>query len=61
MLIKERETLICNACREYLASTIELVAMDDARVPWESRRRAAIRVLSLSRKRNKRLPLAFSA
>jgi len=50
-------TMICQACRDHLASTIELVGMDDPRLPMASRRAAAIRVLSMARNRTRRLPL----
>lgn len=56
---KERETLICRECKEHVASTIEAAAIDDSRIPWQSRRNAAIRVLSMARNRNKKLALAY--
>lgn len=56
---KERQTMICQQCRDYLASSIELAAMDDLRIPVQARRSAAIRVLKLSRNRNHKLALTY--
>jgi hypothetical protein len=56
---KERETLICRECKDHVASTIEAASLDDPRLPWQSRRNAAIRVLSYARKRNKSLALTY--
>lgn len=57
---KERETMICPACREYLAGNHDLHFMADITESVESRRRSAVTVLSLCRKRNRRLPLRFA-
>jgi hypothetical protein len=56
---KERETIICQACRLQFAEAIELDAMDNLKFPMETRRSAAIRVLAMARKRNKRLAFTF--
>lgn len=56
---KQRETMICPACKEYVAATIEAASLDDTRIPWQSRRNAAIRLLSLARNRNKSLSLSY--
>lgn len=56
---KERETMLCPDCKAYVASTIEAASLDDHRIPWQSRRNAAIRVLSLARGRNKSLALSY--
>jgi hypothetical protein len=56
---KERQTMICQPCRDHLAGCIELAAMDDERIPVQARRSAAIRVLKLARGRNQKLALRY--
>jgi hypothetical protein len=57
---KERETLICDQCREYFSAAIELAAMDDPRLPFEARRGSAIRLLSMARRRKSRTELGLA-
>lgn len=58
---KERETMLCRDCQTYTASTIETAVMSDAGRSWQTRRNAAIRLLSIARSRDKRLGLQFTA
>lgn len=48
---KERDTMLCDSCLEYLADRKEMVSFRDVLLPLEYRRNAAIILLSLSRKR----------
>jgi hypothetical protein len=56
---KERETMICADCEQHFAATIEIATVQKKSWPMEVRRNAAIRLLAMARRRNKRLPLAF--
>jgi hypothetical protein len=56
---KERDTMLCAACAEYVAPTIDAASLNDHRIPWQSRRNAAIRVLKLCRDRNRSLALSY--
>ena len=58
---KERETMICADCQIAFADTREMKTVNDTTEPPWSRRPAAIRLLAMARRRNKRLPLAFLA
>ena len=63
---KERETMICADCADYIESTnaaFDLSRLKDHTFPVGTRRGMAIRVLTISRnrKRSKMLPLAFSS
>ena len=58
---KERETMLCLDCKAYVASTIEAAVMNDASRSWQTRRNAAIRLLSIARGRDKKLALRFRA
>jgi hypothetical protein len=58
--IKERQTMICDACRDDQAGSYDLAAMDNQALSMESRRISAIKVLASSRRRIKRLPFAFT-
>jgi hypothetical protein len=63
---KERETMICADCVDYIESTTahtDLARHKDYSFSVEARRWMAIRVLTIarSRRRSKLLPLAFSA
>lgn len=63
---KERETMICAACADYIESTtahVDLARHGDQAFSVESRRGMAIRLLTLARgrTRSKSLPLAFTA
>ena len=63
---KERETMICAACADYIESTtanVDLARHNDQAFSLESRRGMVIRLLTLARGRNrsKSLPLAFTA
>lgn len=57
---KLTETMLCDDCEKAVAGTFDRTLMDDRTAPFEDRRRAAIRVLTVSRRRNASLPLAFS-
>lgn len=63
---KERETMICAACADYIESTtahVDLARHNDQAFSVESRRGMAIRMLTIARgrTRSKSLPLAFTA
>ena len=58
---KERETILCLDCQDQTASTIEAAVMNDASRSWQTRRNAAIRLLSIARGRDKKLALRFRA
>jgi len=49
---KERDTMICSPCEQFLGSTQEFAAMNNQKLAMNNRRAAAIRVLSMSRKRH---------
>jgi len=53
--------MICEECVDHVRSTIEYAGMNNPKLPMQNRRNAAIRVLSMSRSRLKRLPLRFLA
>jgi hypothetical protein len=58
---KDRETMICYECQKEFSDTFEMRIVSDLdKEPWH-RRPAAIRLLSMARRRTKRLPLQFSA
>jgi hypothetical protein len=63
---KQRETLICEACALHItemhndSGRFDLSHYQDNTYPQETRRRMAINVLALARRRNKRLPLSFA-
>ena len=57
---KLTDTMLCAACETAVAGTYDRKAMDDHRNGFELRRQSAMRVLSISRRRNASLPLAFS-
>jgi hypothetical protein len=58
---KERETMLCRDCQDHTASTIEAAVMHDITRTWQTRRNAAIRLISMARKRDQKLPLRFQA
>jgi DNA-directed RNA polymerase subunit RPC12/RpoP len=58
---KQRETLICAECERQFADTYEMKSFRDLTEPPWSRRPSAIRLLSMARRRNRRLPLQFLA
>jgi hypothetical protein len=56
---KERETMLCQACQETFHDTVEVAALNQE-WPVEARRNAAIRLLSMARRRKSMsLPLIF--
>jgi ribosomal protein L32 len=58
---KQRETLVCAECERQFADTYEMKSFRDLTEPPWSRRPSAIRLLSMARRRNRRLPLQFLA
>jgi hypothetical protein len=58
---KERETLICAECQKAFAHTFEFKRVYDLTEESQCRRTAAIKLLAMARRRNKRLPLVFIA
>ena len=63
---KERETMICAACADYIEATtahVDLARYKDEAFSAASRRGMAIRLLTIARgrTRSKSLPLAFTA
>lgn len=56
---KERETLICTDCCQHFTGTLELATYLETSWPRDSRRTAAIRLLSMARKRSRKLALIF--
>ena len=57
---KPRETMICQECERQFADTYEMkIVRDTTEAPW-ARRPAAIRLLSMARKRTRRLPLQYA-
>lgn len=57
---KERETLICRDCLTQFTGSMELAIYQQHDGRTESRRAAAIRLLAMARKRQRKLALAFS-
>jgi len=57
---KLTETMLCDECEKAVAGTFDRLRMDDKSAILEDRRRSAIRVLAVARKRQGSLPLAFS-
>jgi hypothetical protein len=60
---KERETLICKNCDKHIWETtdrFELDHLNDESFTLEARRGMAVRLLSMARRRNKRLALQFT-
>jgi hypothetical protein len=58
---KERETMLCQACQKTFWDTVEMAALNNQNWPVEARRNAAIRLLSMARRRKSMsLPLIFS-
>lgn len=53
--------MICAVCQIAFADTREMKTVNDTTEPPWKRRPAAIRLLAMARRRNKRLPLAFLA
>ena len=51
---KLTDTMLCGACEAVVAGTFDRVEMVDPAASFESRRNAAIRVLSVARRRNTR-------
>jgi hypothetical protein len=61
---KDRETLICNACALHIFESTDRFELDhwqDGSFTKEARRSMAIRLLTMARRRTRRLPLQFSA
>ena len=60
---KERETMICDPCKSFASITAanDLALYEDHRIPTQTRRAMAIRILAIARRRGnaKALPLAF--
>ena len=48
---KARETMLCERCREALADTYEMAVFSDETADHGQRRAAAIRLLSMARRR----------
>ena len=48
---KERETMLCKHCEEYFAQTTELATLKTLHWPIEAKRVAAVRLLSMARRR----------
>ena len=50
---KERETMICDPCKAFAAATAanDLALYEDHRIPVETRRAMAIRILAIARRR----------
>lgn len=48
---KLRETMLCKQCEKHLADRPENKILHDSTTTWEQRRRAAIRLITLARKR----------
>lgn len=57
---KLTDTMLCADCEKAVGGTFDRTQMDNPNESFEARRNAAIRVLSVSRRRNASLPLAFS-
>ena len=59
---KERETMICDPCKASIAATNanDLALCEDHRIPTQTRRAMAIRILATARRRGQRLPLTFA-
>lgn len=57
---KERETMLCKDCNDHFAGSIEMAAMNDTGRAFHHRRNAAIRLLSMARKRDRKLGLKFA-
>ena len=55
---KERETMICDPCKAFASTTAanDLALYEDHRIPVETRRAMAIRILAIARRRGKALP-----
>jgi hypothetical protein len=57
---KDRETLICAECQKQFADTYEMRTFNNATEPPWSRRPAAIRLLTMARRRKSRPELGLS-
>lgn len=57
---KLTETMLCDDCEKAVAGTFDRLNMDNHAVPVEVRRKSAIQVLAVCRKRNTTLPLTFA-
>ena len=59
---KERETMICDTCKQAItaANPNDLALYEDHRIPVETRRAMAIRILAIARRRGSAKPLPFS-
>lgn len=53
---KRRETMICSLCEATFLSTKELAVFNNSDWPVEARRIAAVRILSMCRRRKKDYP-----
>jgi hypothetical protein len=58
---KERETMLCRGCQDHTASTIEAAVMHDTTRTWQTRRNAAIRLITMVRKRDQKLAVRVQA
>ena len=60
---KDRETMICDPCKSFASITAanDLALYEDHRIPTQTRRAMAIRILANARRRGQRLPLTFAA
>ena len=56
---KERETMICDPCKQAItaANPNDLALYEDHRIPVETRRAMAIRILAIARRRGSAKPL----
>jgi hypothetical protein len=53
---KERQTMICHQCQTTFAATTEMAALNIPEWPIEAKRVAAIRLLSMCRRRKQTYP-----
>jgi hypothetical protein len=56
---KPCETMLCDKCFTHLSETAEMRTFLDKTYSYESRRSAAIKLLSMARKHTNKLPLHF--
>jgi hypothetical protein len=54
------ETMLCVECEQSLGGSFDRRRMEDPTASWEDRRASAIRLLTVARKRQAALPLAYS-
>lgn len=58
---KDRDTLLCATCTEQFEDTAEMRTFRDPEASTPFKRAAAIRLLQLSRRRKRLLPLHYTA